>query len=116
MRYVLSWHTRDAELRERSPAWHEEAAAFLARLEGELNAHSELDSTLVLAPDALASVLGPGHERREGHYNSEAKPVARLWVIRTSGRERAEAIAAELAGELDTWIEVREVLEGAQRP
>lgn len=116
MRYFLSWHTRQAEQQERSPAWREETAAFLARFEDELYASSELDWVEVLNPESQAIVVGPGKEVRSGFYNEGGKPSARIWVVRVTDRDRAVEIAAKLAGQLDTWIEVRECLPGAQRP
>ena len=77
---------------------------------------SELDWRETYAPESRSIVVGPGSEARDGHYNEDAKPVHRVWAIRVDTLERAEQIAARLAGELDTWIEVREVLEEAHRP
>lgn len=116
MRYLLFWHTREAELQERTPEWHEEAGAFLARYEDELNSKSELDWVEVLAPESQAAVVGPGGELHPGNYNAEAKPAVRVWSLRVDSKDRAEEIAAQFAGELDTWIEVREIFEGAHRP
>lgn len=116
MRFHLFWHIREEELAERSPEWHEEVAAFLVQFSGELEQHSELDWSEVYARESRSSVVGPGGTTRIGHYNEEGKPVRRSWGIRVENLERAQEIAAALAGELDTWIEVREVLEGAQRP
>ena len=116
MRYVLSWHIRETELHDRSPAWREEAVAFLARFEDELFVASELDWVEVLDPELQAIVVGSGAEIRSGFYNQGGKPSAKIWGIRVASRERAIAIAATLAGQLDTWIEVRECLPGAQRP
>lgn len=48
MRYTLSWHIHDKELRGRIPAGREEAAAFLARFEDELFVSSDLDWVEVL--------------------------------------------------------------------
>ena len=116
MRFILSWHIHETELRERSPAWREEAAAFLARFEDELFFNSEVDWVEVLDPESHAIVVGPGGEIRKGFYNEGGKPSARVWAIRVASRERAVEIAANFAGQLDTWIEVRESLPGAQRP
>ncbi|OAV60502.1 hypothetical protein [Enteractinococcus helveticum] len=116
MRYLLSWHIREEELRRRSPAWREDVVAFLARFEDELFANSELDWVEVLDPESHAVVVGPGAEVRSGFYNEGGKPSARVWGIRVASRERALEVAATLAGQLDTWIEVREILPGAQRP
>lgn len=116
MRYLLSWHIREDELRQRSPAWREEIVAFLAQFEDELFVNSELDWVEVLDPESQAIVVGPGEEVRPGFYNEGGKPSARIWVVRVEGRDRAVEIAAKFAGQLDTWIEVRECLQGAQRP
>ena len=116
MRYVLSWHIREAELRDRSSAWREEVVAFLARFEDELFVASELDWVEVLDPESQAVVVGPGAEVRSGFYNQGGKPSVKIWGIRVVNRERAIEIAATLAGQLDTWNEVRECLPGAQRP
>jgi len=116
MRYLLSWHIRESELRGRSPAWREEVVAFLAKFEDELFTSSELDWVEVLDPESRAIVVGPGAEVRQGFYNEGGKPSARIWGIRVASRDRAVEIAAILAGQLDTWIEVRECLPGAQRP
>lgn len=116
MRYLLSWHIRESEMRDRSPAWREEAVAFLARFEDELFVTSELDWVEVLDPESHAVVVGPGAEVRNGFYNEGGKPSARVWGIRVASRERAIEIATTIAGQLDTWIEVRESLPGAQRP
>ncbi|GAA2027532.1 hypothetical protein GCM10009720_04070 [Yaniella flava] len=116
MRYLLSWHIREDEMRQRSPAWREEIMAFLAQFEDELFVHSELDWVEVLDPESHAIVVGPDAEIRNGFYNESGKPSARVWAIRVENRERAVEIAAKFAGQLDTWIEVRESLPGAQRP
>lgn len=116
MRYLLFWHIRDAELHGRSPEWHEEVASFLAGFEDELAAGSELEWTEVLAPGAQSVVVGPGAELRHGVFDVEGTPLARVWAVRVADRERAVALAAKLAGELDAWVEVRECLPGAQRP
>ena len=116
MRYLLSWHIREAEMRTRSPAWREEVIAFLARYEDELFVNSELDWVEVLDPETQAIVVGPGAEVRSGFYNAGGKPSARVWAIRVANRQRAIDIASKFAGQLDTWIEVRECLPSAQRP
>lgn len=116
MRYLLSWHIRETEMHGRSPAWREEVVAFLARFEDELFAQSELDWVEVLDPESQAIVVGPGGETRSGFYNEGGKPSARVWAVRVESRDRAVEIAATFAGQLDTWIEVRESLPGAQRP
>lgn len=116
MRYLLSWHIRESELLARSPEWREEIAAFLAEFEDALLAESELDWVEVLDPESQAVVVGPGGETRDGFYNEGGKPSARVWAVRVRNRERALEIAARLAGQLDTWIEVRECMPGAQRP
>lgn len=66
MRYLLSWHIREDELRQRSPAWREEIVAFLAQFEDELFVNSELDWVEVLDPESQAIVVGPGEEARPG--------------------------------------------------
>lgn len=116
MRYLLSWHIHESELLERSPVWREEVVAFLAEFEDALFATSELDWVEVLGPESQAVVVGPGAAVRDGFYNKGGKPSARVWVVRVVDKERAVALAAKLAGELDTWIEVRECMPGAQRP
>lgn len=116
MRYMLSWHIREAEQQARSPAWREETAAFLAQFEDELFVNSELDWVEVLGPESQAIVVGPGQEIRPGFYNQGGKPSVRVWAIRVADQQRAVEIAAKFAGQLDTWIEVRESLPGAQRP
>lgn len=116
MRYLLFWHIHEHEMRARSETWHEEVAEFLSRFEDELGAQSELDWSQVLAPESQAEVVGPGNRRESGVYNEHGKPVVRLWMIRVDDPTRASEIAGRLAGELDTWIEVREVYEGAHRP
>lgn len=119
MRYLLFWHAREEELRERTPEWQEEVASFLAVFEDELAQSSELEWVEVLAPEHHALLVGPGGESselRQGAYNVEGKPLARLWALRIEERERVIEIANRLAGELDTWIEIRECLPGNQRP
>ena len=116
MRYLLFWHLRDEELRARTPEWQEEITAFLAIFENELAERSELEWTEVLAPDTQAIVVGPDRVVSTGPYNVNGKPAARIWAVRVADADRATEIASSLAGELDTWIEVRECLEGAQRP
>jgi len=116
MRYLLSWHIREAELHDRPSAWREEVVAFLARFEDELFVSSELDWVEVLDPESQAIVVGPGGDVRAGYYNEGGKPSARVWAIRVETRERAREVAATFAGQLDTWIEVRESMPGAQRP
>ena len=116
MRYLLSWHIREAEMRAHSPARREENVAFLARFEDELFTTSELDWVEVLGVESQSVVVGPGGDVRPGFYNEGGKPSDRLWGLRVESRERAREVAATLAGQLDTWIEVRELLPGAQRP
>lgn len=119
MRYLLFWHARDEELRQRSPEWQEEVTSFLAQLEDELAQSSELEWVEVLSPEHHALLVGPGgeaSETRKGAYNVDGKPLTRLWAVRVDERPRVMEIANQLAGELDTWIEVRECLPGNQRP
>lgn len=116
MRYLLLWHTGETELRERSPEWHEEIAAYLTRFEDELASTSELEWTEVLAPESQATVIGPGPAVRERDPQTDGAPLARAWAVRVDSRDRAVDLASELAGELDAWVEVRETLPGAQRP
>ncbi|WP_024356196.1 hypothetical protein [Leucobacter chironomi] len=116
MRFMLLLHRRESELLQRTPEWIEEVVGFLARFEDELLTRSELEWTETLDSDTRAAVIGPGGEHRDGWYNEAGKPLRRLWVVRVADRARAEELAAQLAGELDTWVEVRECLPGAQRP
>ncbi|MFC5337558.1 hypothetical protein [Leucobacter denitrificans] len=116
MRYLLFWHIHDEELRAKTPEWQEEITEFLAVFENELSQRSELEWVEVLAPDTQAVVVGPDLVLSDGPYNVNGKPVARIWSIRAASKERVVQIAERFAGELDTWIEVRECLEGAQRP
>ncbi|NLA66348.1 MAG: hypothetical protein GX862_10640 [Leucobacter sp.] len=116
MRYLLSWHIRESELHERSPEWREEALAFLTVFEDELQANSELEWVEALSAESQSVVVGPGGDVREGVYNQAGKPSVRIWVVRVENSARAQEIAARIAGELDTWIEVRECFVGAQRP
>ena len=116
MRYLLSWHIHESELHGRSPEWREEVAASLAVFEDELATSSELEWIEVLGPESQAVVVGPGAVVRDGVYNSDGKPAARIWAVRVTSKDRAVELAAKLAGELDTWVEVRECMPGAQRP
>ena len=119
MRYLLFWHAREEEIRERTPEWQEEVVSFLAVFEDELAQSSELEWVEVLAPEQHALLIGPGgesSETRQGVYNFRGKPLARLWAVRVKSPERVAEIANNLAGELDTWIEIRECLPGNQRP
>lgn len=116
MRYLLSWHIRETEMQDRAAEWREEIVAFLARFEDELFLSSELDWVEVLDSESQAIVVGPGGDVRTGFYNEGGKPSARVWAIRVANRDRAREIAAKFAGQLDTWIEVRESMPGAQRP
>ena len=116
MRFMLLLHRRESELLQRAPEWIEEVVEFLARFEDELLSRSELEWTETLDSDARAEVVGPGGERRDGWYNEAGKPLRRLWVVRVPDRARAHELAGQLAGELDTWVEVRECMPGAQRP
>ncbi|MFV0433821.1 MAG: hypothetical protein ACK5LO_07575 [Leucobacter sp.] len=116
MRYMLLQHGLESELQQRSPEWIEETVGFLARFEDELLSRSELEWTETLDWDSHAEVVGPGGERRAGWYNEAGKPMRRVWAVRVASIERAREIAGLLAGELDTWIEIRECLAGSQRP
>lgn len=116
MRYMLLLHGREAERLQRSPEWREEAAAFIARFDDELATSSELEWTEVLDADPQAVIVGPGEAPRPGWCNADGKPLTRIWVVRVETAERAAELAGMLAGELDTWIEVRECLPSAQRP
>lgn len=116
MRFMLMLHRRESELLAKPPEWIEEVVRFAATLEDELLSRSELEWTEVLDSDDRAVVVGPDGDRRDGWYNEAGKPLRRVWVVRVADRARAEEIAALLAGELDTWIEVRECMPGAQRP
>lgn len=116
MRYMLMAHGLESALIERGPVWIEEIVGFFARFEDALASSSELEWTEALDSDELAEVVGPGDERRAGWYNEAGKPLRRLWVVRVDSHERARELAGELAGELDTWVEVRRCLPGSQRP
>lgn len=116
MRFVLLVHGRESERLAKPPEWAEEVSAFLAQFEDELIVGSEHDWSEVLGPEAQAVVVGPGGERRNEHYNADGKPLHRMWAVRVENKDRALALAAQLAGELDTWVEVRECFTSAQRP
>ncbi|WP_416445115.1 hypothetical protein AB3K78_00215 [Leucobacter sp. HNU] len=116
MRYLLLWHTDETELRERSPEWHEEIAAYLTRFEDELASTSELEWTEVLGPEGQALMVGPGPVVRDRDPGIEGRPLGRVWAVRAETRDRIVELASELAGELDAWIEVRETRPGSQRP
>lgn len=116
MRFVLLVHGRESERLAKPPAWAEEVSAFLAQFEDELAVGSEYDWVEVLAPETQAVVVGPGGETRNEHYNAEAKPLHRMWAVRVDSKDRALELASKLAGELDTWVEVRECFATAQRP
>lgn len=116
MRYMLLLHTRESEMRQRTPEWIEEAAAFLARFEDRLASASELEWSEVLGDEDAAVVVGPGGVTNPGWYNESGKALSRVWAVRVADPERVRELAGELAGELDTWIEVRECMPSAQRP
>ncbi|WP_449278503.1 hypothetical protein [Leucobacter sp. GX24907] len=116
MRYMLLLHTREAEMRQRTPEWIEEAASYLARFEDRLASNSELEWTEVLGDEDAAVVIGPGAETRPGWYNENGRALSRVWAVRVESVERVTELAGELAGELDTWIEVRECMPSSQRP
>lgn len=119
MRYLLFWHARDEEFKERDPKWHEELAAFLSVFENQLAQSSELEWVEALAPEHHAFLVGPGgrsSETRKGCFNIEGSPLTRVWAVRVTERGRALEIANELADGLGTWVEVRECLEASQRP
>ncbi len=116
MRYMLLAHGTNAAFIARGPAWVEEVVGFLARFEDDLAATSELEWTEVLDDDELAEVVGPGGESRAGWYNEAGKPLRRVWAVKVDTHARARELAGLLAGELDTWVEVRRCLPGAQRP
>lgn len=116
MRYLLMFHGfEDAQI-AKGPLWLEEAMAFLLKFEDELALNSELEWAETLDDEENSVVIGPGGETREGWYNEEGKPLRRLWAVRTSDPERIKQLAGQLAGELDTWIEVRKTLPTAMRP
>lgn len=116
MRYMLMVHGLGATVIERGAEWIEEVVGFYAQFEDELASSSELEWTEALDSDEHAEVVGPGEARRPGWYNKAAKPLRRLWVVKVDTHERARELAAQLAGELDTWVEVRRCLPGSQRP
>lgn len=116
MRYMLLLHIREREIQTRAPEWVEEVVSFLAQFDDELASQSELEWTETLGDEKLAEVVGPGEERRPGWFNDAGSPIGRLWVVRVESPDRVRELAAWLAGELDTWIEVRECLPSAQRP
>ena len=115
MRYLLSWHIREAEIRTRSPAWREEVVAFLAQYEDELFVNSELDWVEVLDQE-------PSHRGRTWCGGSRwffLTPVGTFGESLGDPRLRSstsDRCSVEFAGQLDTWIEVRECLPSAQRP
>lgn len=119
MRYLLFWHARDEDLKERSPEGLEKITAFLKVFESELEQSSELEWAEVLAPEHHALLVGPGglsSETRKGCFNVDGSPVTRIWSVRVIDRNRVLALANELADALGAWVEVRECLDGAQRP
>ncbi|RGE20774.1 YciI family protein [Leucobacter sp. wl10] len=115
MRYMLLLHGREAEFQRRTPDRREAAVAFLARFEDELAVGSELEWTEVLDDEEHAVLVGPGGTG-EGWFNSEGSPLQRAWVVRVQDRERALELAARLARGVDSPVEVRKCLPGAQRP
>ena len=116
MRYMLMVHRLDADALERSTEWIEETVGFLARFEDRLATTSELEWSEVLGSDAHAELIGPDGAASPGWFNTSGKPLRRMWAVRVSSHERAIELAEELAGELDTWVEVRECMPTSQRP
>lgn len=115
MRYLLLVYSRESERLAKSPEWSEEVMAFFTEFENGLVMNGEFDWGEVLGPEDQAVVVGPGAERRHEHYNAEGKPLHRIWAVKAT-KERALELAARIAGELDTWVEVRECFVSAQRP
>jgi hypothetical protein len=116
MKYMIMVFGDEKDLHTRPHQWVEDVTSFMARLDDELAHSGELVYSEVLDDGGGATVVDRRRRFHHGSITGRGFPLSRFWVVKVPGEERADEIAGSIAEVLGSAVEVRRVMEGAQRP
>jgi hypothetical protein len=116
MKFMIMMFGDEKDLRTKPPEWVERFTSFLAQLDDELAANGELVYSEVLEDGGGATVVDRRRRFHHGSITGRGFPLSRFWVVKVPNEERADEIAGSIAEVIGGAVEVRQVMEGAQRP
>ena len=116
MKFMIMVFGDEANLHSRPAQWVQEFTAFMARLDDELAQSGELVYSEVLEDGGGATVVDRRRRFHHGSITGRGFPLSRFWVVKVASEERADEIAGTIAEVVGGGVEVREVMQGSQRP
>lgn len=116
MKFMIMVFGDEKDLHTRPPQWVENVTSFMARLDGELAQSGELVYSEILEDGGGATVVDRRRRFHHGSITGRGFPLSRFWVVKVPNEERADEIAGTIAEVVGGAVEVREVMEGSQRP
>ncbi|WP_168625641.1 YciI family protein [Cryobacterium sp. BB307] len=116
MKFMIMVFGDEADLREKSPGWIERVTAFMAQFDDEIAQTGELVYSEVLEFGSKATLVDRHGGLHAGTFSGTTKPLARFWVVTVPDETRALELAGRVAEAVESAVEVRQVMEGSQRP
>lgn len=116
MKFMLMAFGDEKDLHTRPAQWVENATSFMAHLDDELASSGELVYSEVLEDGGGATVVDRRRRFHHGSITGRGFPLSRFWVVKVATEQRADEIAGSIAEVLGSAVEVRQVMEGSQRP
>jgi len=116
MKFMIMVFGDEKDLHSRPPEWAEQTTSFMARLDDELAHSGELVYSEILEDGGGATVVDRRRRFHHGSITGRGFPLSRFWVVRVASEDRANEIAGSIAEVVAGAVEVREIMQGAQRP
>ncbi|MEX1079535.1 MAG: hypothetical protein WED09_10550 [Homoserinimonas sp.] len=116
MKFMIMVFGDEKDLHSKPPQWAEQFVAFVARLDDELAQSGELVYSEVLEDGGGATVVDRRRRFHHGSITGRGFPLSRFWVVKVATEERANEIAGTIAEVVGGAVEVREIMQGSQRP
>ena len=116
MKFMIMVFGDAASLHARPPEWAGQFASFMAELDDELAQSGELVFSEVLEDGSAATLVDRHRGFHRGSIAGRGSPLSRFWVVTVPNEERAIEIAGTIAEVIGGAVEVRQVMEGSQRP
>lgn len=116
MKFMIMVFGDEKNLHSRPPEWAGDVTAFMARLDDELAHSGELVYSEILEDGGGATVVDRRRRFHHGSITGRGFPLSRFWVVKVPTEERASEIAGSIAEVVGGAVEVRQVMEGSQRP
>ena len=116
MKFMLMVFGDEKDLRTKPRQWVEEFTSFMAELDDELAGSGELVYSEVLEDGGGATVVDRRRRFHHGSITGRGFPLSRFWVVKVPSEARADEIAGSIAEVVGGAVEVRRIMEGAQRP